>query len=85
MPVLHPYMAGAIGNPHSTEWHIANPDTGYVTPAKALAMMAIDLLHGDAEGAERVRSEFSPSMTKADYLDCQKQLFQRVVFDGTRI
>ncbi len=85
MPVLHPYMAGASGNAHSTEWHIANPDNGYVAPAKALAMMAIDLLHGEAEGAERVRSEFTPSMTKADYLDCQKQLFQRVVFDGTQV
>lgn len=85
MPVLHPYMAGASGNAHSTEWHIANPDSGYVAPAKALAMMAIDLLHGDAEGAERVRKEFTPSMTKADYLDCQKQLFQRVVFDGSQI
>jgi amidohydrolase len=85
MPVLHPYMAGASGNAHSTEWHIANPDNGYVAPAKALAMMAIDLLHGDAEGAERVRKEFTPSMTKADYLDCQKKLFQRVVFDGSQI
>lgn len=85
MPVLHPYMAGASGNAHSTEWHIANPDSGYVAPAKALAMMAIDLLHGDAEGAQRVRKEFTPSMTKADYLDCQKQLFQRVVFDGSQI
>lgn len=85
MPVLHPYMAGACGNAHSTEWHIANPDNGYVVPAKALAMMAIDLLHGDAKGAEQVRREFTPSMTKTDYLDSQKQLFQTVVFDGAQM
>ena len=85
MPVLHPYMAGASGNAHSTEWYIANPDNGYVAPAKALAMMAIDLLHGDAKGAEQVRREFTPSMTKTDYLDSQKQLFQTVVFDGAQM
>jgi len=85
MPVLHPYMSGAAGNAHSTAWHITNHDSGYVTPAKALAMMAIDLLHGDAEGARQVQDEFTPSMTKAEYLDGQKQVFQRVVFDGTQV
>ena len=85
MPVVHPFMTGASGNAHATDWHIANHDSGYVAPAKALAMMAIDLLHGEAEGARQVRDGFKPPLTKEEYLQRQKQLFKRDVFDGSRI
>ncbi len=54
MPLLHPVVIGAQGDPHSRAWHIADFECGYVAPAKLLAMMAIDLLFDEAAGAQAV-------------------------------
>ena len=64
MPALHPSMAGGYGDVHSREWHIANPDEGYLAPAKALALTAIDLLSDEAAEARRILSTEKPRMTK---------------------
>ncbi|MFN0168092.1 MAG: amidohydrolase [Bryobacteraceae bacterium] len=82
MPVLHPMMAGAKGNVHSRDWHIADPDCGYVAPAKTLAMMAIDLLAEDAAAAREVLRNFRPEFTKQQYLEQQQAVFKTEVFDG---
>ncbi len=82
MPVLHPMMTGAKGNVHSPDWHIADPECGYVMPAKTLAMMAVDLLANGAEGARKVLSEFQPGFSKAEYLRRQESVFRTEVFDG---
>jgi hypothetical protein len=82
MPVLHPTMAGARGQVHCPDWHIADPDAGYVAPAKVLAMMAIDLLGDGAELGRRVVAESRPAMSKEEYLLHQKELFRCEVFDG---
>lgn len=82
MPVLHPVMAGANGAAHSTQWHIADPDAGYLAPAKALAMMAIDLLWDDASLARRVVQEHRPALSKEEYLRQQKAVFKTEVYDG---
>ena len=63
MPVLHPVMAGAHGEPHSVDWHIADTANGYVSPAKTLAMMAVDLLADDAGTGRQVLEEFTPGMS----------------------
>jgi metal-dependent amidase/aminoacylase/carboxypeptidase family protein len=83
MPVLHPMMTGASGVVHSRDWHIANHDHGYVNPAKTLAMMAVDLLAGDAAIAQSVLKEHSPAMRKDEYLARQNQVFQSEMFDGS--
>src|SRR5205085_881446 len=62
MPVLHPMMTGARGKVHSTEWHIADPDAGYLAPAKSLAMMVIDLLSDGAVRAREVLAQHTPTM-----------------------
>ena len=82
MPFLHPAMAGAAGPAHSTEWHIADLEAGYLAPAKTLAMMAIDLLYGEAEEARRIVDHHVPAMGRNEYLKQQRGMFSRVVFDG---
>jgi len=84
MPVLHPMMTGARGNVHSTDWHIADPDSGYLAPAKALAMMAVDLLSDGAARAREILSKHRPVMTKQEYLQTQQSVFHTEQFDGTR-
>ena len=82
MPVLHPVMTGARGAVHGPDWHIADHEAGYVAPAKTLAMMAVDLLHGNAEIARQVVSASKPPLTKETYLQQQKEIFNHEVFDG---
>jgi len=48
-----------------------------LTPAKLLAMTAIDLLHGDAGPAKEILSGFEPAMTKDAYLAFQRGLFRK--------
>ncbi len=82
MPVLHPVMAGAHGEPHSVDWHIADTDNGYVSPAKMLAMMAVDLLADDAGTGRKVLEEFTPGMSRDEYLSIQEAVFRTEHFDG---
>jgi hypothetical protein len=47
-----------------------------LTPAKLLAMTAIDLLYGDAAAAKEILAGFEPAMTKKAYLAFQRGLFR---------
>lgn len=80
MPALHPSMAGGYGDVHSREWHIANPDEGYLAPAKALALTAVDLLWQDASEAHRILENDRPRMTKQEYLDFQRGVFRTELY-----
>jgi amidohydrolase len=77
MPVIHPYVIAAEGHAHAADWRINEPQHGYVTPAKLLAMTAIDLLYGDAAPAREILDRFEPAMTKQAYLAHQRGLFKR--------
>ena len=82
MPVLHPSMSGASGTIHGPDWFIADSSAGYLSPAKTLAMMAIDLLAGDAATARQIIDDNKPGMSREGYLKLQKEIFHREVFDG---
>jgi amidohydrolase len=84
MPVLHPYMGGASGSGHGADYAITDPRLAYVEPAKQLALMAIDLLWGDAGEARRILGEFEPRMTREEYLAFQRGLARRERFDGAQ-
>jgi amidohydrolase len=77
MPVIHPYVVAAEGKAHGADWRINEPQHGYLTPAKLLAMTAIDLLYGDAAPARDILAEFDPAMTKDGYLAFQRGLFRK--------
>jgi metal-dependent amidase/aminoacylase/carboxypeptidase family protein len=82
MPALHPFMAGATGSGHTPEWHISDPEKGYVWPAKSLAGMAIDLLYGDAGPAQKILETSKPEMTKEEYLTFQRNIKKTEVYQG---
>jgi amidohydrolase len=77
MPVIHPYVASARGKAHGADFRINEPEHGYLTPAKLLAMTAIDLLHGDAAPAKEILAKFEPAMTKEAYLAFARSLFKK--------
>jgi amidohydrolase len=82
MPILHPYMGGASGMGHGANFQITDPQLAYLGPAKALAMMAVDLLWGNAETARGILSRSKPRMAKTDYLTFQRGINRRELFDG---
>jgi amidohydrolase len=77
MPVIHPYVASARGKTHGADFHIHEPQHAYLTPAKLLAMTAIDLLYDEAAQAKEIIGEFKPAMSKADYLTFARGLFKK--------
>lgn len=85
MPVLHPVMTGAKGSAHASDWHIADRNSGYLAPAKTLAMMAIDLLADEAVNGLRIIQDHRPALTKEAYLQQQKALFRTELFDGGKV
>src|SRR5215813_3048153 len=63
MPTLHPYMGGAAGSGHGADFSIVDQKLAYVEPAKQLALMAIDMLWGNAEAERDILNSWKPRMT----------------------
>jgi len=77
MPVIHPYVASALGKTHGADFRINEPEHAYLTPAKLLAMTAIDLLYADAAPAKKIIADFQPAFTKDTYLALERGLFKK--------
>jgi hypothetical protein len=84
MPTLHPYMGGATGSGHGADYAIVDPQVAYVEPAKQLALMAVDLLWGDAAGARDILKTWKPRMTKEEYLSFQRSISKTELYDGSK-
>ncbi|MFQ5827918.1 MAG: amidohydrolase [Candidatus Methylomirabilia bacterium] len=82
MPALHPYMGGASGGHHAADFEVVDAELAYILPAKALAMMAVDLLGNDAGQARETLKGFKPRMTKEGYLAFQRAIARRELFRG---
>jgi len=83
MPALHPFVGGAQGVAHGADFRVADPDLAYIVPAKLLALSVIDLLSDGAAAAREVARNFKPHLSKAEYLEFQKRIFQTEVYDGS--
>jgi amidohydrolase len=83
MPVIHPYVVAAEGKAHGADWRINEPRHGYLTPAKLLAMTAIDLLWDDAAPARDILAQFRPALTREAYLAFQRGMFKKERYPQT--
>jgi metal-dependent amidase/aminoacylase/carboxypeptidase family protein len=82
MPILHPYIGGAQGTGHAADYRITDNALAYLTNAKALAAMAIDLLANGAAGARDVLARAKPPMTRESYLAVQRGIAKRETYEG---
>jgi len=82
IPVIHPYVASALGKTHGADFRINEPEHAYLTPAKLLAMTAIDLLWDDAAPARKIIADFEPAFTKDAYLAFERGLFKTEHYKG---
>ena len=74
LPLLHPMVAGTRGYLHSAEFCITDYEAAVVLPAKLMAMCVIDLLADGGAEARRIKNEFQPRLTKAQYLELMQRL-----------
>jgi len=81
MPVIHPYVAAATGKTHGADFRINEPTHAYLTPAKLLAMTAIDLLWDDGAPARKIIADFKPAFTKDSYLAFARGLFKTELYN----
>jgi amidohydrolase len=82
MPILHPYVGGATGTSHGADWQLGDHALVYLTNAKALASMVVDLLADGAAVGREVVAKAKPPMTRAAYLDYQRRVGRREVYEG---
>ena len=67
-------VSGSEGRGHSREYRIVDPYNAYVVPAKIYAMAIIDLLADGAVAAKEIIAEFTPVVTKEDYMAYWKDI-----------
>ena len=82
MPVCHPWTSGAAGAGHSKDYLIRDYEQAVINPAKIIAMVVIDLLADEAQGARKVLAGSRPNMTKDQYVSFQRQRAAVLDFDG---
>ncbi len=68
MPAIHPCIGGFTGGLHSKNFEIANYDYAVLTPAKLMALTTVGLLVDGAKKAENIIKNFTPTLTKEEYL-----------------
>ena len=73
MPTIHMMIGGAAGTFHGESYCVPRPDIAVLDAAKALVCTAIDLLADGAAKAKHIKENFTPLMTKEEYLSkwCQ--------------
>ena len=69
MPATHPYVGGAEGMGHGSDYRIAAPEHACVDSAKIQAEAAVRLLENDAALARKIVADYKPACpTIADYI-----------------
>ncbi len=82
MPAIHPMIGGVTGALHTRDFELVDPDLACIVPAKAMAMTIIDLLYDDAAEAKEILKNFTPVMTKEEYLRFQENNDRTISFSG---
>ncbi|NLY44404.1 MAG: amidohydrolase [Tissierella sp.] len=82
MPTIHPMIGGVKGNLHTRDFETIDEDKAYIMPAKAMALTVVDLLYKDAANARNILDNFTPVMTKEEYLKFLESVDNVEVFEG---
>ena len=82
MPVLHPYVGGATGLGHGSDYVVRDYGLAVLTAAKALATTAVDLLAEGATQGRQVLANHQPEMSRDHYLKFMRSLAREELFDA---
>ncbi len=67
---------------HAADYEIVDPHLAYVMPARAMAVMVVDLLSDGARGAREVVANARPAMSRESYVAFQQSIRRREVYRG---
>ncbi|HIF43805.1 MAG TPA: amidohydrolase [Dehalococcoidia bacterium] len=82
MPVIHPYIGGAVGLGHGATYVIEDYSLAVIKGAKALAYMVIDMLGDNASQGNSIVGGQRPDMTVPEYLKFMRNLASEETFKG---
>ena len=75
MPTVHPFVSGAAGNGHGSDYRIADPETACVKSAQVQLLMLRLLLQDGAEAAKGIVANYKPAFSSMqEYFDYVDQL-----------
>jgi len=74
VPTTSAHVGGVRGGSHSKDFKIVDPEMEYVVPAKAMAMLVVDLLSDEASKAKGIISAFKPKVFKKDYVNLWRKI-----------
>ncbi len=80
IPTVLWFARGWAGHAHSASYLIQDEEIAYILLAKAMAMTVVDLLWGNAGTAKGILGAYTPKMTKEEYLELLRGLFQEQEF-----
>ena len=81
MPVINGCAGGATGTIHGNDYLIEDYELAVLNPAKAMAMLVIDLLADGAAEGRKLLSMSKPPMTKKEYLRLMDSLLKEEEYD----
>ncbi|MBC8280480.1 MAG: amidohydrolase [Chloroflexi bacterium] len=82
MPVIHPYIGGAVGLGHGATYVIEDYSLAVIKGAKALAYTVIDLLGDNASHGNSIVGGQRPDMSISEYLKFMRNLASEETFKG---
>ena len=74
MPIIHPWVGGVSGVAHTRDFHVSDPEMAFVVNAQCMAMTVIDLLADNAGAAEDLLENYTPKMSKKQYLEFMESI-----------
>ncbi len=80
MPGIHPMIGGVSGALHTRTYSVDDKELAYIIPAKVFAMTLIDLLYDGAKVANEIIKNFTPIMTKEEYLGFLEETSSKETF-----
>ena len=82
IPVIHPYIGGAVGKGHGDDYYIADKELALIYNAKWQTAIVVKLLENNASCAKDIIKSFNPLFKNKDELFNFRAKFKK---DGDRI
>ena len=74
MPVLNFTFGGSVGDLHSKDYKVSDPNAAHILPAKMMALLAYRLLKDGATEARKIVDDYQAPYTLEQYKDYVKKM-----------
>ena len=86
MPAIHPYISGAKGTSHGSDYYIADPETACVSSAKWQLAILYMLMENNASRAKKIIKDFKPLFASKkeyfEYVESIRTSGDRITYKG---